>query len=139
MAALGGRLVCEGGPAFLPGQAGGRVGWERATRRRVGNVGAWLCPACARCCAFDGDPSGALLLVCSHCLPRRDAPSCAQLRRAQVITVNIYRNMHEAFQTFDYLSEHGNFGWVPRQGGGWAHALAAPAAAAAAAVAGGGR
>ncbi|PSC71399.1 prostaglandin E synthase 2-like [Micractinium conductrix] len=34
----------------------------------------------------------------------------------KVITVNIYRNMHEAFQTFDYLSEHGNFGWVPRQG-----------------------
>lgn len=25
--------------------------------------------------------------------------------------------MHEAFQTFDYISEHGNFGWVLRQAG----------------------
>ena len=47
--------------------------------------------------------------VASPCLP-------------QVITCNIYRNMHEAFQTFDYIAEQGNFGWVSREageGGGW--------------------
>ncbi|KAL4420807.1 hypothetical protein ABPG75_010463 [Micractinium tetrahymenae] len=33
----------------------------------------------------------------------------------KVITCNIYRNMHEAFQTFDYISENGNFGWVSRE------------------------
>ena len=37
----------------------------------------------------------------------------------QVITVNIYRNMHEAFQTFDYISQAGNFGWVSREAGAW--------------------
>jgi len=31
------------------------------------------------------------------------------------ITVNIYRNAKESFQTFDYITEHGNFGWVQRQ------------------------
>lgn len=31
------------------------------------------------------------------------------------ITVNIYRNARESFQTFDYITEHGNFGWVQRQ------------------------
>lgn len=35
----------------------------------------------------------------------------------QVITVNIYRNMREAFQTFDYISERGNFGWASREAG----------------------
>ena len=38
-------------------------------------------------------------------------------RWRQVITVNIYRNMHESFQTFDYISEQGNFGWVSREAG----------------------
>lgn len=33
----------------------------------------------------------------------------------RAITVNIYRNAKEAFQTFDYITEHGNFGWVQRQ------------------------
>lgn len=33
----------------------------------------------------------------------------------KVITCNIYRNMHEAFQTFDYIAEQGNFGWVSRE------------------------
>ncbi|KAI7838862.1 hypothetical protein COHA_007363 [Chlorella ohadii] len=33
----------------------------------------------------------------------------------KVITVNIYRNMREAFQTFDYISERGNFGWASRE------------------------
>ncbi|KAL4857532.1 Prostaglandin E synthase 2 [Chlorella vulgaris] len=33
----------------------------------------------------------------------------------RVITVNIYRSMHESFQTFDYISEAGNFGWVSRE------------------------
>lgn len=33
----------------------------------------------------------------------------------KVITVNIYRNMHESFQTFEYISEAGNFGWVSRE------------------------
>ena len=33
----------------------------------------------------------------------------------KVITVNIYRNAKESFQTFDYITEHGNFGWVQRQ------------------------
>eukprot|EP00887_Chlorella_sp_A99_P000269 scaffold13.g269.t1 len=33
----------------------------------------------------------------------------------RVITVNIYRNAKEAWQTFDYIAEHGNFGWVQRE------------------------
>lgn len=36
-------------------------------------------------------------------------------RLVKVITVNIYRNAKESFQTFDYITEHGNFGWVERQ------------------------
>ena len=47
------------------------------------------------------------------------------LPRRQVITVNIYRNMHEAFQTFDYISQAGNFGWVSREAGAWQPAPAA--------------
>ncbi len=31
--------------------------------------------------------------------------------------MNIYRNMREAFQTFDYISERGNFGWASREAG----------------------
>jgi hypothetical protein len=34
-----------------------------------------------------------------------------------VITVNIYRNMGEAFQTFDYISTNANWGWVSREAG----------------------
>lgn len=33
----------------------------------------------------------------------------------RVITVNIYRNAKESFQTFDYIADHGNFGWVQRE------------------------
>lgn len=36
-------------------------------------------------------------------------------RLVRVITVNIYRTAKEAFQTFDYISEAGNFGWVHRE------------------------
>ena len=36
-------------------------------------------------------------------------------RLVKVITVNIYRTAKEAFQTFDYISEAGNFGWVHRE------------------------
>ena len=35
----------------------------------------------------------------------------------RVITVNIYRNARESFQTFDYITEHGNFSWVQREAG----------------------
>ena len=37
-------------------------------------------------------------------------------RFVRVITVNIYRNARESFQTFDYIAEHGNFSWPERQG-----------------------
>lgn len=33
----------------------------------------------------------------------------------RALTVNIYRNARESFQTFDYITEHGNFGWMQRQ------------------------
>ena len=36
-------------------------------------------------------------------------------RFVQVITVNIYRNMRESWQTFDYITEHGNFNFAERQ------------------------
>ncbi|KAL6770622.1 TEF18 [Auxenochlorella protothecoides x Auxenochlorella symbiontica] len=36
-------------------------------------------------------------------------------RFVRVITVNIYRNARESWQTFDYIAEHGNFGWVQRE------------------------
>ena len=36
-------------------------------------------------------------------------------RFVRAITVNIYRNAKEAFQTFDYITEQGNFGWAQRQ------------------------
>ena len=32
----------------------------------------------------------------------------------KTITVNIYRNARESFQTFDYITEHGNFGWMQK-------------------------
>jgi hypothetical protein len=41
-------------------------------------------------------------------------------RWRQVITVNIYRSMGESLQTFDYISQNGNFGWVSREAGGCA-------------------
>lgn len=46
---------------------------------------------------------------------------CEQWRKwidekfVRAITVNIYRNAKESFQTFDYITEHGNFGWLQRQ------------------------
>lgn len=33
----------------------------------------------------------------------------------RAITVNIYRTANESFQTFDYITTHGNFGWAQRQ------------------------
>ena len=36
-------------------------------------------------------------------------------RFVRVITVNIYRTAKESFQTFDYISENGNFGWVQKE------------------------
>lgn len=36
-------------------------------------------------------------------------------RFVQVITVNIYRSMRESWQTFDYITEHGNFNFAERQ------------------------
>jgi microsomal prostaglandin-E synthase 2 len=33
----------------------------------------------------------------------------------RVVTVNIYRNARESMQTFDYITEHGNFSWWNRQ------------------------
>lgn len=32
----------------------------------------------------------------------------------KTITVNIYRNARESFQTFDYITEQGNFGWMQK-------------------------
>ena len=32
----------------------------------------------------------------------------------KAITVNIYRNARESFQTFDYITDHGNFGWAQK-------------------------
>jgi len=37
-------------------------------------------------------------------------------RFVRVITINIYRNARESFQTFEYIAEHGNFSWPERQG-----------------------
>lgn len=36
-------------------------------------------------------------------------------RLVRVITVNIYRNARESWQTFDYIADHGNFCWVQRE------------------------
>lgn len=36
-------------------------------------------------------------------------------RLVKIITVNIYRNAKEAFQTFDYITENGNFNVVTRE------------------------
>lgn len=36
-------------------------------------------------------------------------------RFVQVVTVNIYRNMRESWQTFDYITEQGNFSFAERQ------------------------
>jgi len=36
-------------------------------------------------------------------------------RFVQIITVNIYRTLRESWQTFDYITEHGNFNFFERQ------------------------
>jgi microsomal prostaglandin-E synthase 2 len=36
-------------------------------------------------------------------------------RLVRIITVNIYRTAKESLQTFDYITEHGNFGWAQRE------------------------
>ena len=33
----------------------------------------------------------------------------------RVITINIYRSASESFQTFDYITKHGNFTWLELQ------------------------
>ena len=35
-------------------------------------------------------------------------------RLVKVVTVNIYRNWTETFQTFDYITETGKFTWAER-------------------------
>lgn len=45
-------------------------------------------------------------IVCTLCTPW-----------LQVITVNIYRNASESFQTFDYIAQNGNFSWWEREAG----------------------
>ena len=37
-------------------------------------------------------------------------------RLVKVVTVNIYRNWAETFQTFDYITETGKFSWAERHG-----------------------
>ena len=37
-------------------------------------------------------------------------------RLVRVITINIYRTAKESFQTFEYITEHGNFNWFEREG-----------------------
>ena len=36
-------------------------------------------------------------------------------RFVRVITINIYRNGRESFQTFDYIAETGKFSWPEQQ------------------------
>ena len=36
-------------------------------------------------------------------------------RFVQLLTVNIYRTLREAWQTFNYIAEHGNFNFAERQ------------------------
>ncbi len=36
-------------------------------------------------------------------------------RLVRLLTVNIYRSAHEAFQTFDYIADTGKFTWVERE------------------------
>lgn len=35
----------------------------------------------------------------------------------RVLTINIYRNRAESFQTFDYITQQGNFSWLEAQFG----------------------
>lgn len=73
------------------------------------------CEAAAlRCC-------GALLIAgpASLHLHLPSQPAHLPATWRQVITVNIYRNMGEAFQTFDYISQRANWGWATREAGEW--------------------
>jgi len=38
-------------------------------------------------------------------------------RLVRVLTVNIYRNRAESFQTFDYITQQGNFNWLEKEAG----------------------
>lgn len=38
-------------------------------------------------------------------------------RLVRVLTINIYRNRAESFQTFDYITQQGNFSWLEREVG----------------------
>lgn len=38
-------------------------------------------------------------------------------RLVRVLTINIYRNRAESFQTFDYITQQGNFSWAEREFG----------------------
>ena len=40
-------------------------------------------------------------------------------RFVHVLTPNIYRTLGESFQTFDYITKTGNFGWMDRQMARW--------------------
>ncbi len=40
-------------------------------------------------------------------------------RFVHVLTPNIYRTMAEAFQTFDYITKTGNFGFMDREMARW--------------------
>lgn len=38
-------------------------------------------------------------------------------RLVRVLTINIYRSRSESFQTFDYITQQGNFSWLEREFG----------------------
>lgn len=111
MAAMGGRLVCAGA-------------WTRRVMRGVCTAvgGNHTSPALQHsCCLLQ---AAVMLSVGASCLascalkPHFSLSSPSRVPPLlQVITVNIYRSMHESFQTFDYISEAGNFGWVSREAG----------------------
>lgn len=100
VAALGGRLVCQGGVPRRSGCQPHEPGLRGARWRQVCRP---LSAACGSRGSFVCQPAPHL---CTPFFPLR-----------QVITVNIYRNMRESFQTFDYISQEGNFGWVSREAG----------------------
>lgn len=100
---------------------------QAAGRRQASTAGVPQAPTRAlqrsgAACSQPRTPPPPHTRTCARCrhpcsrLPRSFPPRC------QVITVNIYRNMHESFQTFEYISEAGNFGWVSREAGGCAAA-----------------
>ncbi|GAB4820004.1 hypothetical protein N2152v2_007050 [Parachlorella kessleri] len=53
--------------------------------------------------------------VKSNMLPSSSNRGGRVSKPLQVITVNIYRNATESFQTFDYITKNGNFSWWERE------------------------